>query len=236
MRDRRPCFPPPEADTTAGNRGYYDISLPLTPATPPVPGDPPFSRRPLLNHAADGCEVAVWSLSAHAGAHLDFPAHFLPHGRRAGDYPVGAFFLPAVVVDCGPAMALGADVLAGIDTVPGEAVLLRTGNSSRRRFAGPGFPEAFAAATPSLARELVRRQAALVGIDALSIEPLADPAYPVHHLLLAAGVLILEGLDLGGVTPGRYRLACPPLAVPDAEASPVRAILLPAEEGRGGRP
>ena len=204
-----------------------DISLPL-PATPPVPGDPPFARRLFLDQAAHGCEAAAWSLSAHTAAHIDFPAHFLPGGKRAGDYPAEAFFLPAVVVDCGQALRLGPELLAAADPRPGEAVLFATRNSRERRFSGPDFPADFAAVTPALARELTARRVALAGLDAMSIEPLTDPNYPVHHILLEAGLLILEGLDLSQAAPGRYRLACPPLAVAAAEASPVRAVLLPA--------
>lgn len=203
-----------------------DISLPLTATTPPLPGDPPFVRRLFLTQATDGCEVAAWSLSAHAGTHLDFPAHFLPDGQRAGDYPAAAFLRPAVVVDCRSADRLTPAVLAGIAVAPGDAVLFATRNSRDRLFAGPDFPEAFAALTPELARELVRRRVGLVGLDALSVEPLTDPAYPVHHLLLGAGVLILEGLDLAAAPLGRSTLCCLPLAVPEAEASPVRAVLL----------
>ncbi len=204
-----------------------DISLPLTPATPPVPGDPVFVRRLFLRHERDGCEAAALALSSHAGTHLDFPAHFLPQGRRAGDYPAAAFFPAAVVVDCGTAQGLGPELLAGMATRPGEAVLLRTRNSTEGLFRGPGFPETFATATPALARELVRRRVCLVGIDAMSVEPLADPAFPVHHILLGAGILVLEGLDLSAAPAGRYRLACPPLPMPEAEASPTRAVLFP---------
>jgi len=202
-----------------------DISLSL-PATPPVPGDPPFDRRVFLDHAAHGCEAAAWSMSAHAAAHIDFPAHFLPGGKRAGDYPAEAFFLPAVVVDCDQALRLGPEILDTADPRPGEAVLFATRNSRERRFAGPDFPADFAAVTPALARELVARRVALAGIDAMSIEPLDDPAYPVHNLLLSAGILILEGLDLLPAPVGRCRLVCLPLAVPEAEASPTRAVLL----------
>ena len=42
----------------------------------------------------------------------------------------------------------------------------------------------------------------------------------------AAGVLILENLDLSAAEPGDYTLACLPLLLPGLEASPVRAVLL----------
>ena len=127
-------------------RRVIDVSLPLSHA-PAVPGDPTFARRLAMTLDRDGCEVGVLTQSAHAGAHIDFPAHFLAGGRRAGDYPASAFFLRAVVLDCGDALRLGPEVLAGADIRPGEAVLLRTRNSKERRFAGPTFPADFAAAT-----------------------------------------------------------------------------------------
>ena len=208
-----------------------DISLPLSSQTPAGPGDPPFVRRLVLSQAADGCEVAALGLSAHSATHIDFPAHFLPGGKRAGDYPAAAFFLPAVVIDCGETLRLGPDVLAGTAIAAGDAVLFQTSNSRTNRFAGPAFPGDFAALTPNLARELAARNIGLVGIDAMSIEPLDNPNYPVHQLLLAADILILEGLTLAKARPGRYQLVCLPLAIADAEAAPVRAVLLDDASG-----
>ncbi len=222
----------PDSNDNARRTLWRDISLPLSAALPGIPGDPPFRRELFLSRDADGCETASWSLSAHAGTHLDFPAHFLPGGRRAGDYPATAFFLPARVVDAGESLALGPellDVALVADAAPGEAVLFRTVNSATRAFLGSAFPETFATLTPALAARCARQGFALVGIDALSVEPLNDPAFPVHHILLEAGVLILEGLLLADVAPGRYLLSCPPLRVPEAEASPVRAVLGPAD-------
>lgn len=206
---------------------WQDASLPLTAALPPIPGDPPFARRLFLRQERDGCEAASLCLSAHAGTHIDFPAHFFPHGKRAGDYPVSAFFLPAVVVDCGQALRLGPQLLDGVPVGAGEAVLFRTVNSAERLFFGPAFPATFAAATPELARACLARGLGLVGLDAMSIEPLDDQAYPVHHILLGAGIRILEGLFLADIAPGRYLLACPPPHLPEAEAAPVRAVLGP---------
>ncbi|MDD1735365.1 MAG: cyclase family protein, partial [Methanothrix sp.] len=62
--------------------------------------------------------------------------------------------------------------------------------------------------------------------DYLSVDSFEDESLPVHHILLGNDVLILEGLDLSRVPEGRYLLLCLPLSIENAEASPVRAVLL----------
>jgi arylformamidase len=61
----------------------------------------------------------------------------------------------------------------------------------------------------------------------LSVDRHGDEAYPAHHTLLGNGVLILEGIDLAGVAPGRYTLVALPLRIVGADGSPVRAALIP---------
>lgn len=71
----------------------------------------------------------------------------------------------------------------------------------------------------------MRRQAGLVGIDYLSVDPPDDPALPAHHVLLGAGVPILEGAALAGVAPGLYQLICLPLRISGGDGAPARAVL-----------
>jgi arylformamidase len=80
--------------------------------------------------------------------------------------------------------------------------------------------------TPDAARYLIdEREVRLVGMDRLSIE--ADEAidFPVHHLLLGADVVVVEGLDLRAVEAGDYTLWCLPLRIADADAAPARVLL-----------
>ena len=82
------------------------------------------------------------------------------------------------------------------------------------------------------ARDLVRRRALLVGTDAISIDPVGDDALPAHRILLAAGIVLLEGLDLSRAPAGLYDLLALPLLIPGADGAPARALLRP----RGPRP
>lgn len=65
----------------------------------------------------------------------------------------------------------------------------------------------------------------LVGVDGLSVAPVEAPA-PVHRVLLAAGVAIVEGLALAGVAPGTYPLVCLPLRLAGGDGAPARAVLI----------
>jgi arylformamidase len=71
------------------------------------------------------------------------------------------------------------------------------------------------------AAEVVRRGVRLVGIDYLTIG-----GAEAHRILLAAGVVPLEGLDLRAVAPGEYRLVCLPLKLVGADGAPARTVLL----------
>ncbi len=60
----------------------------------------------------------------------------------------------------------------------------------------------------------------------LSIERFRASAHEAHETLLTSGVVILEGLDLRPVAPGRYLLVCAPLNVVGAEGAPARTFLI----------
>ena len=116
---------------------------------------------------------------------------------------------------------------SGIGLHAGDAVLFKA-NASRPADAEPND---FMAISVDAAEYLVSKGVNLVGIDALSIEHYHDPVFPVHRQLLGNGVLILEGLRLSAVPPGRYTLIVAPLLITDGDGAPARAFLLDEDEG-----
>jgi arylformamidase len=65
----------------------------------------------------------------------------------------------------------------------------------------------------------------LVGIDYLSVAPYKQ-SRPTHEILLQAGVVVVEGLDLSEISQGRYTLFCLPLKLAGSDGAPARAILV----------
>jgi arylformamidase len=75
------------------------------------------------------------------------------------------------------------------------------------------------------AQWLVERGMKLVGVDYLSVAPFGE-SVPTHTILLQAGVVVVEGLNLAEVPRGFYELYCLPLKLGGSDGAPARAILI----------
>jgi arylformamidase len=129
---------------------------------------------------------------------------------------------PALVVEIVGTGTIGRNQLQRLSVRGHERLLFKTANS--RLWEQSDFSTDYTALTADGAQYLVECGVKLVGIDYLSIEPWGGDG-TVHRLLLSAGMVILEGLDLAGVEPGEYELICLPLKVAAGDGAPVRAIL-----------
>ncbi len=207
----------------------HDISLPIHPAMLVWPGDqkPCFPR---ASDLADGDEVTVSALtfSAHTGTHVDAPNHFVAGAPGVDTLDLNVLIGPAVVVDTGDAAAISAAVLDQLNIAPGTLrVLFRTKNS-RTGALRDVFREDYVGLTLDGARWLVGRGVRLIGIDYLSVGARAENA-ATHVLLLGAGVILLETLDLAAIRPGDYQLIALPLKLVDLDGAPTRAVLIESD-------
>jgi arylformamidase len=182
----------------------------------------------------DPATVSQLSMSAHAGTHVDAPCHFVRGGSGVDALDLQVLVGPCLVVHTGDVDALSAGVLEASSIPPGtERLLFRTRNSDRDTHDGQAFDEDYAALTKDGARWLAARGVRLVGIDALSIASFEDTGL-THQILLEAGVIVLEGLDLGEVEAGHYQLVCLPLKIVGGDGSPARAVLIRGSLGGAG--
>ena len=205
----------------------HDISLPISESLVTWPGDSPISITQ-TSHLDRGDHVTITCLqmSAHAGTHVDAPAHFIRGGAGVDTLALDVLVGPVLVAQALEADALTADILAEMAIPLGaDRVLFRTRNSDRWARGESEFAEDFVAITEDGARWLVERGIRLVGVDYLSVAPYGA-SVPTHQMLLAASVILVEGLDLSGVAPGMYRLVCLPLKIVGVDGAPARAILI----------
>lgn len=209
-----PCF-----------RAVYDISLILGEAAT-YPGDTPYSRE-MISEISSGADydLSTLTLCAHAGTHLDAPAHFIAGGKTLDQYPLSRFLLPAQVISVDDDESIPRDALEGVDVRAGEALLFKTRNSRCGLPRQRTFNEDFVYLSEDAAQLCLDLGASLVGIDYFSVDKYGNDTAPVHYLLLKNDILLLEGIDLKEVSPGEYFLLCSPLRIKGAEAAPARAIL-----------
>jgi arylformamidase len=212
-------------------KSIYDISVLLGSESITFPSDTPYSRDLMLTIKDNGiCNVSKLVLSAHAGTHLDFPLHFVPDGKSIDDYSVQDFILPAQVVHIDDKESIKPRELEKIDIKQGDAILFKTENSINDRCRKGVFSEKFVYLSVESAAFCATQKVSLIGIDYISIDRFGDETSPAHHKLLENNILILEGINLKEVPPGRYTLFCLPLKIRGGEASPVRAILMSQQE------
>lgn len=206
---------------------YIDISPPVYAATAVFPGDTPFSLGwTMRQDRGDSCSVSALTLSPHTGAHVDAPFHVLADGERApraariADLEVEPFIGRCRVVSSEKSQPITAEHVARWPLDGVERLLIRT-----RAVVDPAeFPRDGAYLTAEGAAALAGR-VRLVGVDTASVDHWQSKELPAHRALFAAGVAILEGLDLSAVDEGDYDLIALPLRLVDADASPVRAVL-----------
>ncbi len=205
----------------------YDISLTYTEDLPTWPGDPTIQLNQISSiKNGDLTNVTQLSMSVHTGTHIDAPDHFLGNGKTVEDIPLELMVGSAVVVEI-PCREIitAADIQAAQIPDDVKRILIKTSNSEYWASGTRKFQEDFIAPDGEAAKALVEMGMEVIGVDYLSVAPFNDPV-PTHKILLEAGVLVIEGLDLSRVNPGVYTLLCLPLKIGGSDGAPARVLLM----------
>ena len=208
----------------------FDISRPLFNGLAPWPGDTAF-RFDLKWRMAEGASVNVGAveMGVHNGTHADAPFHFNANASSIEKMPLETYLGDAVVVDLTNAFAT--DDWREIATTDLESsvaallaaprLLLKTGAWRDAAI----FPERIPVIAGDVAAWLGQRNVKLLGLDLPSVDPIDSKTLTNHHALAAAGIAIVESLDLSAVDAGTYHFSALPLRISGGDAAPVRAVL-----------
>ena len=224
---------------TGGGSGFIDLSHTITNGMTTYPGLPGpvicdfLSREASRGKYAPGVEFQIGRIDmvANTGTYVDSPFHRYADGADLAALALESLAdLDVVLVDARGVDAIGAERFAKVD-VAGKAVLVRTGWDvhwgTERYLSGNPF------LTADAARALTDGGAALVGIDSLNIDSLADQARPVHSILLGAGIPIVEHLSgLQQLPRAGSRFFAVPAKVAGFGTWPVRAFAITAVNGK----
>ncbi|MBY0497307.1 MAG: arylformamidase [Cyanobacteria bacterium] len=200
----------------------WDISPPISPATPAFPGDTAYQQR-WAAEIGPGCPVNVSAItmSPHLGAHADAPLHY---GRDAA--PIGTVDLDPFLGRCRVIHAIDKGPLIRRAHLEHAAASLPPRVLVRTCIKAPAaWSPNFSAFAPDTIAWLASLGVKLVGIDTQSVDPADSKTLESHMQLLAHDLRVLENLVLDEVDAGDYELIALPLKLTQACASPVRAVL-----------
>ena len=194
----------------------YDISQEVF-GCAVYPGDPSPERFVMLKKSEGAvCNLTAFKMCAHNGTHVDAPFHFIDEGKKIDEVALERFIGYAYVAehtgditasDAERILAAAKEAAASSDAfkrilVKGEAVMTE---EAAQVFADAGI--------------------LLFGNESQTVGPLDTPM-AVHHIMLGAEVVLLEGIRLGEVPEGVYMLNAAPINLGGADGAPCRAILM----------
>lgn len=194
-----------------------DISLPLDRNLITYPGDAKLELYDYFTHEKNGVQITRILMETHTGTHIDAPLHAIDGGSTLGTIPLSKMIGPATVINVSGDAVHAGDIPDNTE----KRLLIRTKNSGLYQ---DEFRKDFCYISMDAAEKIAELKLDLVGLDYLSIEKFGTTGMPVHKKLLGNSVVIVEGLYLMDVEPGRYELLCLPLKL-DLDGGPCRAIL-----------
>jgi kynurenine formamidase len=206
-----------------------DLTHTIAPDIPVYPGTPAPALTSVCTLSRNGYRESALQLSSHTGTHMDAPAHLLPDGSGLDQLPVSQF--------CGRAIVLDVSGFAPGENITADYLKAQNGHLRRADFAllytgwekrwgtEAYFEDTFPVPDEAAARYLVSCGLKGIGIDALSVDRLASPDFPVHKALLSGGLVTVENLCLKKLV-GREDVMffALPLKYQNADGAPVRAI------------
>lgn len=201
-----------------------DVSVPLDANLPTYPDNTPFTVEPIKRIGSGGSSnVSSLHLGAHTGTHVDAPRHFFDAGIGTDALPLDMLIGRTRVIEIATRKAITSADLDAFDLSEDIRLLIKTQNS--KLWGSPQFHTDYVGISESGAKHLVDRGIKVVGVDYLSVEEFRAPGAPAHHLLLGAGTIVIEGLNLRDVDPGVYEMYCLPLRVVGGDGAPARVVL-----------
>jgi len=201
----------------------YDISMPLNKEVQVYKNKQ--EKKPIFTTDSDFSTGSAYesrlSMNLHTGTHIDFPLHMMEGGKTSDTFVLERIFSSALVVEINiKKNVISKSDLLDLDIKEKDIILFKTKNSFSDEFISD-----FTYLDSSGAEYLAKKKVGGVGTDGLGIER-AQLDHSTHKTLLSQGILIIEGLRLKDILPGRYELVLMPLSIQGVEALPARAVLI----------
>lgn len=188
----------------------------------------PGTERPKIKEACtlekDGFREAYLQFYSHTGTHMDAPGHMIKSGLYLDDFPIEQFVGKALVLEVN-GQNIEKNFLEKYEKALKEVdfILFKTGWCDK--WTTEAYFYDFPTLTKASAEYLLNFNLKGVGVDAISVDQISIENFEIHHLLLAAPMVLIENLNLTQVRNlDMFILTVLPLKTNKTDGSPVRAI------------
>ncbi len=190
-----------------------DLTQPLYVGMPYWPGTEPIKIERLADYDK-GYRMHTFTMWENIGTHVDSPSHFaVGKGKRTIDQlPLDQLIVPIAMINVQDKTASDEDYQLTVEDVKeweakngrimkGTLAVMNTG--WYKKFSNPAsyinqdengvlhFP----GYSVAVAKLLLDRDVAGIGIDTMSLDPGNDPGFPVHNVILAANKYQIENMN-----------------------------------------
>ncbi len=179
-------------------------------------------------------QVSSVNQGLHTGAHIDSPLHVFKDGITTAEISLEQVVGEALVIDLSFADAnhkITIDDLkrGGADQVKkGDIVLLRTDWTDKRYGIWPDYFTQSPFFPPESAEWLVAKDPKSIGFDFFEeycarLPDFTSEDFPMHRVILGAGIVIMEGItNLGALPRRRVPFYAPFYKIEETEGAPAR--------------
>ena len=167
-------------------------------------------------------------LSSHLGTHIEFPYHHMKDGKDASNYPLDRMVGDAVIFDFthkkkDEEITKKEIIDSGVEVRKGDIVIIYTGMQELWNTpTGHDRPALSIEATKYL---VIEKGIHCIGTDATGLEVRGTDDQPVHQILFAHDVAMIESMtNLDKLSGNRFSIMVLPIRVKGMDSCPVRIV------------
>lgn len=167
-------------------------------------------------------------LSSHLGTHIEFPYHHMKDGKDASNYPLYRMVGDAVIFDFthkkkDEEITKQEIIDSGVEVKKGDIVIIYTGMQELWNTpTGHDRPALSIEATKYL---VIEKGIHCIGTDATGLEVRGTDDQPVHQILFAHDVAMIESMtNLDKLSGNRFSIMVLPIRVKGMDSCPVRIV------------
>jgi kynurenine formamidase len=206
-----------------------DLTHTISEVMPVYPGTDTPKLEAANTHDKHGFKETLLTLYSHTGTHMDAPDHIFANRTTLDSFPAEQFVGKGLVIDCSQLQEGERITMSFIEAVKEKAdkadfLLFYTGWD--KKWGTGSYFGNYPCITEEVAEYLINSKKKGIGVDVISVDPIAS--LKIHRILLSeTEIVIIENLtNLGHVGNELFTFCALPMKFQNSDGAPVRAVAI----------